>query len=234
MIKIEYDDMEEMMKKENNNENCYYDIFEIQEKERQRIARELHDSTVQNLTHLVHAMELTSLYMDKDLIQAKLELQSCQENLKKCIDDIRNIIFNLRPMSFDDFGFVRCLTDYIQNLKISYPSICFEYEIDETAIHLSEQGQLILFRIIQEAIQNAIKHSHTDRIELHIEKTHLQSCVVRIQDFGNGFVSNRKEENHFGMSIMKERAKLIHADFQVHSKLDVGTTIEIMLEEAYE
>lgn len=71
---------------ENNSfDSSRVDMFDVQEKERQRIARELHDSTVQNLTHLVHSIELGSLYIDKDPIQAKLELQTCNENLKNVL-----------------------------------------------------------------------------------------------------------------------------------------------------
>lgn len=216
---------------ENNSfDNNRIDMFDVQEKERQRIARELHDSTVQNLTHLVHSIELGSLYIDKDPIQAKLELQTCNENLKKCIDDIRDIIFDLRPMSFDDLGFAKCLQDYIQNLKLHYSSISFDYDVEEFVIKLTEQKQLVLFRIIQEAIQNAIKHSNTDKIELHMKHLKEQKCQISITDFGNGFTNHESEENHFGLSIMKERAKLIHAQLNVISELQCGTTIEIIFD----
>ena len=216
---------------ENNSfDSSRVDMFDVQEKERQRIARELHDSTVQNLTHLVHSIELGSLYIDKDPIQAKLELQTCNENLKKCIDDIRDIIFDLRPMSFDDLGFAKCLQDYIQNLKLHYSSISFDYDMEEFVIKLTEQKQLVLFRIIQEAIQNAIKHSNTDKIELHMKHLKEEKCQISIIDFGNGFINCESEENHIGLSIMKERAKLIHAQLNIISELQCGTTIEIIFD----
>lgn len=216
---------------ENSFDNHYHlDMFDVQEKERQRIARELHDSTVQNLTHLVHSIELSSLYIDKDPIQAKLELQTCNDNLKKCIDDIRDIIFDLRPMSFDDLGFAKCLEDYIQNLKLHYSSISFDYHIEEFVIKLTEQKQMILFRIVQEAIQNAIKHSNTNKIELHMKHLKERKCQISIIDFGNGFSNHESEENHFGLSIMKERAKLIHAQLNIISDFQCGTTIEIIFD----
>lgn len=76
-------------------------IISIQEEERQRIARDLHDASLQNLAHLVHKIELGSLYIDKDPIQAKLELAAVSKNLKEIIEDIRNTIYDLRPMTFD-------------------------------------------------------------------------------------------------------------------------------------
>lgn len=69
-----------------------FSVLEIQEKERQRIARDLHDSSLQILTHLVHKAELTSLYIDQDSIKAKLELATIEKNLRKVIEDIRNNI----------------------------------------------------------------------------------------------------------------------------------------------
>ena len=91
-------------------------ILDIQEKERQRIARELHDSSVQNLTHLIHTIELSSMFIDQDPIRAKLELETCMNNLKTTIHEMRETIFNLRPMSFDDLGFVQCIDDFILNI----------------------------------------------------------------------------------------------------------------------
>lgn len=79
-------------------------IVDAQEKERQRIARDLHDTSLQNLTHLIHKIELTSLYMDKDSVKAKLELATVEKGIRKVIEDIRNSIFDLRPMLVDDLG----------------------------------------------------------------------------------------------------------------------------------
>ena len=77
-----------------------FSVLDVQEKERQRIARDLHDSSLQNLTHLVHKVELTSLYIDRDPVKAKLELATIEAGLRKVIDDIRNRIYDLRPIDF--------------------------------------------------------------------------------------------------------------------------------------
>ena len=68
-------------------------VLDVQEKERQRIARDLHDSSLQNLTHLVHKVELSSLYIDQDPVKAKLELATVESGLRKVIDDIRNRLY---------------------------------------------------------------------------------------------------------------------------------------------
>ena len=85
-------------------DNKTFSVLDIKEKERQRIARDLHDVSLQNLAHLVHKVELSSLYIDKDPIRAKLELASIQQELKQVIDEMRTVVYNLHPMSLEDLG----------------------------------------------------------------------------------------------------------------------------------
>ena len=141
---------------------------------------------------------------------------------------MRMVIFNLRPMSFNDLGFDRCLDDYIQNMKESNADILFVTDIDEVSTKISEYRLLILFRMIQEAVQNSIIHSKSDRIELSVKNKENQ-LHVKIRDYGIGFEDGNKKENHFGLSMMQERAKIIHAVFQVHSVLNEGTEITIQV-----
>ena len=84
--------------------NSSFDILALQEAERRRIAEDLHDTTVQELVALSQQLELVNLYFDKDQVQARLELISAKKQIKDIINGIRNTIYDLRPMSFDDFG----------------------------------------------------------------------------------------------------------------------------------
>lgn len=223
------EELKSFIEHENHKDDLSAALFDIQEKDRQRIARELHDTTVQNLAHLIHKLDLTSLYIDKDPIQAKLELETGIEALKSTIDEMRTIIFNLRPMSFQDLGFKKCLEDYMQNLIPSCPDILFEYRVDDPVPDISENRLLILFRIIQEAVHNAVIHSHTDKIELQVVQKPDSLCVS-VKDYGVGFTDDaKKKENHFGFSMMQERARIIDAEFRVHSILDQGTEVIIVL-----
>ena len=118
---------------EDDNNDLSLRYLDIQEKDRQRIARDLHDTSLQNLAHLIHRIELSSMYIDKDPIQAKLELASVNKNMKVIIEDIRNTIFDLRPMSFDDLGFADMLEDFLQKLREKY-KICVISDIDDISI----------------------------------------------------------------------------------------------------
>lgn len=214
-------------------------ILDIQEKERQRIARELHDSSLQNLTHLIHSIELSSLFIEQDPIRAKLELAGCIKDLKQIIDEIRETIFNLRPMSFDDLGFKQCIENYIENMKQQFNTFSIQYEIDEikTGCESGEEKEsttlllVTIYRIIQESIMNALKHSGGNEVKLTITQEE-KKCYICIRDNGKGFSVEdvmKHKDKHFGLPIMKERISLINGKFKVDSKMNMGTKIEIVV-----
>lgn len=101
-------------------------IVEMLETERKRIVSELHDTSLQNIAHFVHMIELASLYIDKDPARAKMELNSVSKGLHNVIEDIRSTIFNLRPMTFDDLGlkasFERLL-DFFFGLALTHEGV---------------------------------------------------------------------------------------------------------------
>lgn len=221
----------------NSKINKIYDILDIQEKERQRIAKELHDSTIQNLTHLIHAIELSSMYIDNDPISAKLELETCIHKLKFIIEDMRATIFNLRPMAFDDLGFKQCIENLIFNIKSQYKDIEITYnicELNKDVLNICEEQTaniflLTTYRVIQEALNNALKHSDADKIKLEVSVEN-NICLILIEDNGKGFIyDNIKKDKHFGISIMKERIDLLHGNILIDSKLKIGTKVEIKI-----
>lgn len=212
--------------------NLQISILDMQEKERARIARELHDTSIQNLTHLVHSLELASLYMDKDPVQAKLELATCSQNLKKSIDEIRDTVFDLRPMSFDDLGFNQCITNLIDVLKKQYKDIAFQVTMEDLPAEEyfpdAEHYRLFyltLYRIIHEALLNAVKHSEASKVELRLQRNNEGNLLVKIVDNGKGFIKEDTNDKHFGISIMKERTYLLGGYFEMNAKENEGTRI---------
>ena len=87
-----------------NNENNILSILDVREIERQRIAKDLHDISLQNLSHLIHKIELSSIYVDKDPIKAKLELATVEKELRKIINEMRTVIYNMYPVTLEDLG----------------------------------------------------------------------------------------------------------------------------------
>lgn len=201
-----------------------YRTLNIQEADRQRIARDLHDTSLQNLAHLVHKIELSSMYIDKDPLHAKLELSVVSKNLKEVIEEIRNTIFDLRPMTFDDLGMKATLERLIAVVNESK-----SYEMDVDIEDVSCENNLVLvtiYRVIQESITNIVKHAEATKIYFHCNLVDDNYHVV-IRDNGIGFTGEEvksKEGKHFGLSLMKERIALIGGKITIQSD-DKGTEI---------
>ena len=151
--------------KDNNisEKNSFENFFNRQEMDRKRIANELHDTSIQDLTHLIHKIELAGLYMDIDPVKAKLELAGINDEIRKIIKDIRGTIFDLRPMSFDDLGLVETLEQYIEILK-NKSNIEIETEIDFVD-NYSEEKKLVIYQILKECLNNSAKHANASIIK---------------------------------------------------------------------
>lgn len=207
-------------------ENNNLTIFKVQEEERQRIARDLHDTSLQNLTHLIHKIELSSLYIDKDPIQAKLELSIVEKSLRKTIEEIRNIIYDLRPMSFDDLGLKNALLQLLSCINEDQ-KYQITYDIDNVSCETNDVIQMAIFRLVRESLNNIVKHADATKILFFCKKNN-HIYVIDITDNGKGF---RKEEchgtKHFGLSLMKETCDILNRAFEVESQPGNGTRIHI-------
>lgn len=129
-------------------ERYHTSLLETQENERQRISRELHDSTVQNLTAMVHMAELCSKLVDMDPIRCKLELNKMIKNLREIIDETRKMIYNLRPMSFDDIGLDITIERTLDKLEATGTKK-IHFVVEGTPYQLKPIIGITLLRIIQ-------------------------------------------------------------------------------------
>ena len=207
-------------------------ILNIREKERQRIAMEIHDVTIQHLIHLIHKVELSSLYVDKDPVKAKIELTEVENELHKAVDEMRSMVLNLHPIPVEDMELKDAIEGMIIRLK---NDTHFEIESDiENVSCENKVTALSIYRIINECCNNAVKHSHGDRINVSL-RVKNKKYIIEISDNGVGFNVDEYEkkiiandEGHFGYLILKERIELLHGKMSIDSS-DKGTffTFEI-------
>ncbi len=202
-------------------------IIEVQEKERKRIARDLHDAVLQNLTHISHQLELSQLYMDNDILKARLELMSARQNMKATIEEIRNIVFDLRPMSFDDLGFKETFDNFYE-LIIRYSDFQVEFDVDDIT-GKSEYFLLTVYRIAREALTNALRHSGGDRITFKC-KNSGDKILLEIEDNGKGFnPDNLKDKKHYGLTVIRERVELLGGTIDIMSNSGTKIMVDIPL-----
>lgn len=205
-------------------------ILETQELERQRIARDLHDSIIQNLTNLVHKTELCLKLFDIDVIRAKLEMASMIEAVRFIINNMREIIYNLRPMTIHDLGLVPTIELYVKNY-MQQNHIQVQLLCQEEKRNLLPVINLSLYRIVQEACNNIAKYAQATvcKITLNYETSYVE---LIIEDNGKGIEDKakeriEKENGGFGLSIMRERALLLSGSFKIESYKDKGTKIVV-------
>ena len=204
-------------------------LLETQELDRNRISRDLHDSTVQSLTSLIHKIEYCSKMIDKDPICAKLELQSMIELNKAIINDMREIIYDLRPMALDNLGFIPTIESHCLHLQRNGKM--------EVSLTVSGKEQKLpsivcvtLYRILQEACTNAMKHSGAKHLFVRVSYKE-DSVQLSVEDDGKGFDTEKKSSDNelygFGLSTMRERAWLLNGTFSLISEVGAGTKIYV-------
>lgn len=204
-------------------------VLSIQETERKKIANDLHDTVLQTLTHTIHELELCNLYVDQDTVKAKKEIASAENNIRTVIDEIRNKIQNMRPMFVDDFGFNEALEKLFETV-VGNSNFIIKKNIDTVKFVKEKDNvlELTIYRIIQECLVNAIKHSKANTIYVDF-KNRDNEYYIRIADNGIGFDIREivNKSNHFGVSIMKERIMLLNGTFEFKSENGTEMIIKI-------
>ena len=204
-------------------------FLEIQEMERQRIARELHDSIVQSLTNTIHKIEICTKIMDVDTVRCRLELHVVSKTIRDIIQEMRNIVYDLRPTSLDDIKLEKILEKEISKIRKS-EILNVSYETLGESIELSPMISLSILRIVQEACNNILKHARAENVLVQVEYE-KDKIIVRIEDDGVGFIINdiqnlKKEDGSgLGISMMKERVFLFAGRLEINSEPGKGTRI---------
>lgn len=199
------------------------EILFMQEAERKRIAEELHNRTVQDMVCLSQKLELAILYMDEDIVQSKLELLSAKKHVKLIIEGIRETIYNLRPMIFDDIGYESAFERLYD--KLIEKGYDVRFDVDNIS---TEDGitAISIYYIVSEACQNVIKHSQGNKVFVSV-KCNSDRINIIISDNGVGF-NSELSGNHFGLCFMRDRVDLLSGDMRIDSN-ENGTSISIVI-----
>jgi two-component system sensor histidine kinase DegS len=206
-------------------------IILAQEDERKRIAREIHDGPAQSLANLVLRTEIAERLLDKnDLELVRSELVDLKSQIRFGLEEIRKIIFNLRPMALDDLGLVPTLRKFVQDFE-EKTRIRAVFETMGKDKRLPGAMEAALFRLVQEGYNNALKHAQPTFVSL--EMTFQDETVqLVIADNGVGFQLNvvesrSKTHTHFGLIGMRERVELLQGKMDIESVVGQGTKIKI-------
>ena len=205
-------------------------IVEAQEAERSRLAREVHDGPAQALSNAIFQVEVVQRLLDRDEAAARDELQQLRDVLTRELKGVRAYLSQLRPPELAEQGLSGAIKNAADQIG-SNLGIPVTVELDDAVDALPETIEIVILRVVQEALQNARKHAQPSSIRIRLERD-ASGWTVEVRDDGRGFdsddppVSGRR---HFGLQFMRERAELIGARFEVRSSPNLGTAVRMTI-----
>lgn len=207
-------------------------VVQAQEQERKRLAHELHDDTIQNLIALSQRIQSFKLQMQKGKMTSVSELNELRHSTLGMIDDIRRLSRALRPIYLEEAGLIcaleRLVCEANERGGTSTPPFRVLFESSGNIARLDADTELSLFRIAQEATNNAIKHAQATVISLSLKLTHDGVLQMLIHDNGHGFDTAAPSAG-LGLIGIRERAAAIRATMSVDSAPMHGTHINVIV-----
>ncbi|HEV2014594.1 MAG TPA: sensor histidine kinase [Candidatus Dormibacteraeota bacterium] len=205
-------------------------VFQIIEEERMRIARDMHDGPAQSMANLVLQAEILERLLDRNPKQLLTELGEFKNSVRNALEEIRQLIFDLRPMTLDDLGLVPTLRKFIKEYGDRY-GLATRFNVVGQERRLPGNTEGVLFRIIQEALTNVHKHARAKMAEVTMNLQPSRVSVV-IKDDGQGFDVARTEANlhknkNLGLLSMRERAELEKGTLEIRSQPGRGTEVKV-------
>ncbi|NLX91891.1 MAG: HAMP domain-containing protein [Firmicutes bacterium] len=215
--------------KEKNRVKLLQKLISVQEEERKRIARELHDGTSQSLTSLM--LILRAIQQSNNLEEVRKLAETYREVLYNTLEEIKKISYELRPVTLDKLGIDEAIKRYIRDLT-AHIDIKIIYDNEECKFSsLDQEIETTVYRIVQEAITNAIRHARPKNIDV-ILRSDDQFVEVTIKDDGVGFELEEVQdnwENGLGIPGMMERVSLLKGELSIDTAPGQGTLIKIKL-----
>jgi two-component system, NarL family, sensor histidine kinase DevS len=190
------------------------------ERERARWARELHDSILQGLGS--RRVWLSSALKSGDRARLEGAVEEALDEMARDIDDLRALISELRPATLDQLGLVAALEDLADRVRHG-AELEIEAELDVDATRLDAELETVIYRLVQEALNNVAKHAHAGRAHLQVLGGE-DNLAVLVSDDGEGFEVDG-DHSGFGLAGMRERVELAGGELQIESKPGAGTRV---------
>jgi signal transduction histidine kinase len=194
--------------------------------ERNRLARDLHDSLVQKLFGVVLAAKSASTLIERDAADARAQVDRLGELAQDAIVELRSLVFQLRPAAIESEGLAEALSKHVEVLRRVHPT--------ELSLELSGRPRLRpdmddeVFRIAQEALHNALRHAGARRVEVRLDEDG-DRLALSVSDDGAGFDPEdvALRSRRLGLTSMEERARELGGRFEIESAPGEGTTVRL-------
>jgi signal transduction histidine kinase len=200
-------------------------LISAQEEERRRIARELHDEAGQALTMIMMDLSRAMGALPSEAEEAKERLSQSRRLTEQTLDELRKLIYDLRPEVLDQLGLIPALRSYAKS-RLEAENIKTTFHFEGLKERLSPQVETTLFRIIQEAVTNIIRHASASNVSVDVVRKYSFVAATIIDD-GKGFDVEAALEapESWGLRGIRERVAVVGGDLSIESKPLQGTRI---------
>ena len=208
-------------------------VTDSQEDERKRIARDLHDGTIQSLIAIGQRIELArDALSEQPLPQSRQQLTEIKAMVTEAIANIRQFSRDLRPLTLEDLGLIPALHHLAMRLN-QEEGVSAELHIEGDAVDLSQDLEVAIFRLVQEALNNIRKHARATQVDITVRFLSRQT-ILEVRDNGIGFevpqnTTDLATQGSFGLLGLEERAALFGGDIAIQSAIGQGTIIRVIL-----
>ena len=224
--------LEESQQRETLRAELFRRVVAAQEAERQRIARDLHDETGQSLTAIGMGLRGLSGKLSQRNKDALATLHKLETLAADSLRELQRLMTDLRPSHLDDLGLSAALRWYSSKIQEHSP-LNIRVDIHGEECDLDDAMKITIFRIIQECLNNIVKHAHATHVNIHL---HFEEKKVRINVFDNGIGFDRDQVRQMrnnrpclGLAGMEERAALLGGTVNVQSRPGYGTEVEALI-----
>jgi signal transduction histidine kinase len=205
-------------------------VLEAQENERQRIAHDLHDDTIQTLLAVANGAETLVQSSGENIDEVRQKAVWIRDMILDTTNDLRNTLFELRPSIIDNLGLVSALRWLVERTNVEN-SVHTEFTLTGTEHKLPSQTEVHMFRMAQEALNNIKRHSNATEAIIFLEFCN-ERLKMTIQDNGKGFsppkkISSLATSDKLGLIGINERSDFIGGIFRIISRPGKGTTVSI-------
>ena len=206
-------------------------LIRSQESERKRVSGELHDGLGQLLSALKYQIESVVLESSKTSKKRKndIVINSVLNNITTALSELRRISVDLRPSILDDLGLVMTLRWFVNEFSNIYTELNVDLYIDISESDVSDENKNIIYRIVQESMNNIAKHANAKNIFIHLTKSD-SGILLRVTDDGCGFdikKTKRNKKSGVGLKSMEERAVNSGGEFKMNSIELSGTVVQV-------
>jgi len=204
-------------------------LIQAQETERQRLSRQMHDGPAQALSNFILQTEIAMRLFEVDQEKARTELTNLKGSASSTFQQVRDFIFDLRPMMLDDLGLAPTIKRYCNAFR-EKNSIEVLVSVTGNERRMESYLEVMIFRSMQELLHNTITHSQATQLKVQLDMG-LQDIRLVVEDNGRGFDYEKviMETKGLGIKVIRDRTEMLGGEFNIDSAIGQGSRISLSL-----